>query len=103
MSTARMALLMRGKAEWLKPGLVGRVNYLKGDEKVCHVSLKHLRETLSTIRLDNLVRPTAIVTNGSAITALSARAGATGGKWLFPRMCGPSSPLVVLVLKAWTT
>ncbi|AZO05606.1 ATP-dependent DNA ligase [Mesorhizobium sp. M2A.F.Ca.ET.043.02.1.1] len=36
--------LAKQKAEWLKPGLVGRVRFLKG-EKLRHASLKDFRET----------------------------------------------------------
>jgi hypothetical protein len=32
--------LAQEKAEWLKPGLVGRVKFLKGEEKLRHASLK---------------------------------------------------------------
>jgi ATP-dependent DNA ligase len=34
----------RAGAEWLKPGLVGRVKHLKGEEMLRHASLKTLRE-----------------------------------------------------------
>ncbi|MER8810993.1 ATP-dependent DNA ligase [Mesorhizobium australicum] len=36
--------LAKAKAEWLKPGLVGRVRFLKGEEKLRHASLKDFRE-----------------------------------------------------------
>lgn len=36
--------LAREKAEWLKPGLVGRVKFLRGEEKLRHASLKDFRE-----------------------------------------------------------
>ncbi|SFQ04349.1 ATP dependent DNA ligase domain-containing protein [Mesorhizobium sp. NFR06] len=36
--------LAKEKAEWLKPGLVGRVKFLKGEEKLRHASLKDFRE-----------------------------------------------------------
>lgn len=36
--------LAREKAEWLKPGLVGRVKYLKGEKKLRHASLKDFWE-----------------------------------------------------------
>lgn len=36
--------LAREKAEWLKPGLVGRVKFLKGEEKLRHASLRDFRE-----------------------------------------------------------
>lgn len=36
--------LAKEKAEWLKPGLVGRVRFLKGEEKLRHASLKDFRE-----------------------------------------------------------
>lgn len=36
--------LKRQKAEWLKPGLVGRVKFLKGEEKLRHAKLKDFRE-----------------------------------------------------------
>jgi bifunctional non-homologous end joining protein LigD len=32
------------KAQWAKPGLIGRVRYLKGEEKLRHATLKELRE-----------------------------------------------------------
>ncbi|TIW19133.1 MAG: ATP-dependent DNA ligase, partial [Mesorhizobium sp.] len=32
------------KAEWLKPGLVGRVKFLKGEEALRHASLKDFWE-----------------------------------------------------------
>ncbi len=31
-------------AEWLKPGLVGRVKHLKGEEKLRHATLKEFRD-----------------------------------------------------------
>ncbi|TPM90664.1 ATP-dependent DNA ligase [Mesorhizobium sp. B2-1-3A] len=36
--------LAKEKAEWLTPGLVGRVKFLKGEEKLRHASLKDFRE-----------------------------------------------------------
>ncbi|RWH73410.1 RNA ligase family protein [Mesorhizobium sp.] len=36
--------LKKQKAEWLKPGLVGRVRFLKGEETLRHASLKNFRE-----------------------------------------------------------
>lgn len=36
--------LAKQKAEWLKPGLVGRVKFLKGEEMLRHASLKDFRE-----------------------------------------------------------
>ena len=36
--------LAKEKAEWLKPGLVGRVRFLKDEEKLRHASLKDFRE-----------------------------------------------------------
>ncbi|WP_214477414.1 ATP-dependent DNA ligase [Mesorhizobium sp. dw_380] len=36
--------LTKDKAEWLKPGLVGRVKFLKGEEMLRHASLKDFRE-----------------------------------------------------------
>ncbi|WP_245494596.1 MULTISPECIES: hypothetical protein [unclassified Mesorhizobium] len=36
--------LAKEKAEWLKPGLVGRVRFLKGEEKLRHASLKDFSE-----------------------------------------------------------
>ncbi|TGV49608.1 ATP-dependent DNA ligase, partial [Mesorhizobium sp. M2D.F.Ca.ET.160.01.1.1] len=36
--------LAKQKAEWLKPGLVGRVKFLKGEETLRHASLKDFRE-----------------------------------------------------------
>ncbi|TPK93411.1 ATP-dependent DNA ligase [Mesorhizobium sp. B2-4-14] len=36
--------LAKEKAEWLKPGLLGRVRFLKGEEKLRHASLKDFRE-----------------------------------------------------------
>lgn len=36
--------LAKEKAEWLKPGLVGRVKFLKGEEKLRHAMLKDFRE-----------------------------------------------------------
>lgn len=36
--------LAKEKAEWLKPGLVGRVKFLKGEEKLRHASLRDFRE-----------------------------------------------------------
>jgi ATP-dependent DNA ligase len=36
--------LAKEKAEWLKPGLVGRVKFLKGEEKLRHASLKDFRD-----------------------------------------------------------
>ncbi|RUW85315.1 ATP-dependent DNA ligase [Mesorhizobium sp. M1E.F.Ca.ET.063.01.1.1] len=36
--------LAKEKAEWLKPGLVGRVKFLKGEDKLRHASLKDFRE-----------------------------------------------------------
>lgn len=36
--------LAKEKAEWLKPGLVGRVKFLKGEEKLRHPSLKDFWE-----------------------------------------------------------
>lgn len=36
--------LGKEKAEWLNPGLVGRVKYLKGEEKLRHATLKDFRE-----------------------------------------------------------
>ncbi|MDX8483172.1 hypothetical protein RFN28_32675 [Mesorhizobium sp. VK24D] len=36
--------LAKEKAEWLKPGLVGRVKFLKGEEKLRHATLKDFRE-----------------------------------------------------------
>ncbi|WP_214473402.1 ATP-dependent DNA ligase [Mesorhizobium sp. dw_380] len=36
--------LAKEKAEWLRPGLVGRVKFLKGEEKLRHASLKDFRE-----------------------------------------------------------
>jgi hypothetical protein len=35
--------LAKEKAEWLKPGLVGRVKFLKGEEKLRHASLQDFR------------------------------------------------------------
>ncbi|WP_246680975.1 hypothetical protein [Mesorhizobium sp. B2-4-9] len=35
--------LKKEKAEWLKPGLVGRVKFLKGEEKLRHAKLKDFR------------------------------------------------------------
>ncbi|TPJ83827.1 ATP-dependent DNA ligase [Mesorhizobium sp. B2-6-3] len=37
--------LKKEKAEWLKPGLVGRVKFLKGEEKLRHAKLLDYRET----------------------------------------------------------
>ncbi|MBZ9859711.1 RNA ligase family protein [Mesorhizobium sp. CA12] len=36
--------LAREKAEWLRPGLVGRVKFLKGEDKLRHASLKDFWE-----------------------------------------------------------
>lgn len=36
--------LAKEKAEWLRPGLVGRVKFLKGEEKLRHASLKDFWE-----------------------------------------------------------
>ncbi|ESY39694.1 hypothetical protein X747_23800 [Mesorhizobium sp. LNJC384A00] len=36
--------LKSDKAEWLKPGLVGRVRFLKGEEKLRHAKLLDFRE-----------------------------------------------------------
>ncbi|RWA94451.1 RNA ligase family protein [Mesorhizobium sp.] len=36
--------LAKEKAQWLKPGLIGRVKFLKGEEKLRHASLKDFRE-----------------------------------------------------------
>lgn len=36
--------LAKQKAEWLRPGLVGRVKFLKGEETLRHASLKDFRE-----------------------------------------------------------
>jgi DNA ligase D-like protein (predicted ligase) len=36
--------LKKQKAQWLKPGLVGRVKFLKGEETLRHASLKDFRE-----------------------------------------------------------
>ncbi|TJV39445.1 MAG: ATP-dependent DNA ligase, partial [Mesorhizobium sp.] len=36
--------LKKEKAEWLKPGLVGRVRFLKGEEKLRHAKLLDYRE-----------------------------------------------------------
>ncbi|MDX8495147.1 ATP-dependent DNA ligase [Mesorhizobium sp. VK22B] len=36
--------LAKEKAEWLKPGLVGRVKFLKGEEKLRHASLRDFWE-----------------------------------------------------------
>ncbi|MDX8479072.1 ATP-dependent DNA ligase [Mesorhizobium sp. VK24D] len=36
--------MAKEKAEWLKPGLVGRVKFLKGEEKLRHASLKDFWE-----------------------------------------------------------
>ncbi|RWF09657.1 MAG: ATP-dependent DNA ligase, partial [Mesorhizobium sp.] len=36
--------LAKKKAEWLKPGLVGRVKFLKGEENLRHASLKDFWE-----------------------------------------------------------
>ncbi|RWD69697.1 ATP-dependent DNA ligase [Mesorhizobium sp.] len=36
--------LAKQKAEWLKPGLVGRVKFLKGEDALRHASLKDFRE-----------------------------------------------------------
>ncbi|MBZ9907756.1 ATP-dependent DNA ligase [Mesorhizobium sp. BR115XR7A] len=36
--------LAKGKAEWLKPGLVGRVRFLKGEEKLRHAKLLDFRD-----------------------------------------------------------
>lgn len=36
--------LAKEKAEWLKPGLVGRARFLKGEEKLRHASLKDFWE-----------------------------------------------------------
>ncbi|CDX57446.1 ATP dependent DNA ligase [Mesorhizobium plurifarium] len=36
--------LAKEKAEWLKPGLVGRVKFLKGEEKLRHATLKDFWE-----------------------------------------------------------
>ncbi|AZO75008.1 MAG: ATP-dependent DNA ligase [Mesorhizobium sp.] len=36
--------LAKEKAQWLTPGLVGRVKFLKGEEKLRHASLKDFRE-----------------------------------------------------------
>ncbi|WP_149805013.1 ATP-dependent DNA ligase [Mesorhizobium sp. NFR06] len=36
--------LAKEKAEWLRPGLVGRVKFLKGEEKLRHASLRDFRE-----------------------------------------------------------
>jgi len=33
-----------GKAEWVKPGLVARVRFLKGEEKLRHATVKEVRE-----------------------------------------------------------
>ncbi|TPM59177.1 ATP-dependent DNA ligase [Mesorhizobium sp. B2-2-4] len=37
--------LKKEKAEWLKPGLVGRVKFLKGEEKLRHAKLKDFWES----------------------------------------------------------
>ena len=34
----------RAAAEWVKPGLAGRVRYLKGEEKLRHATLRDIRE-----------------------------------------------------------
>ena len=31
-------------AEWLQPGLIGRVKHLKGEEKLRHASLQDIRQ-----------------------------------------------------------
>ncbi|MDX8438371.1 ATP-dependent DNA ligase [Mesorhizobium australafricanum] len=36
--------MAKQKAEWLKPGLVGRVKFLKGEEMLRHASLKDFRD-----------------------------------------------------------
>ncbi|RUX32601.1 hypothetical protein EOA13_00385 [Mesorhizobium sp. M7A.F.Ca.US.011.01.1.1] len=36
--------LAKEKAEWLNPGLIGRVKFLKGEEKLRHASLKDFWE-----------------------------------------------------------
>ncbi|WP_353683132.1 hypothetical protein [Mesorhizobium sp.] len=36
--------LEKQKAEWVKPGLVGRVKFLKGEQILRHASLKDFRE-----------------------------------------------------------
>ncbi|MGX7875095.1 ATP dependent DNA ligase [Mesorhizobium sp. ORM6] len=36
--------IAKEKAEWLEPGLVGRVKFLKGEQKLRHASLKDFRE-----------------------------------------------------------
>ncbi|RUW86829.1 ATP-dependent DNA ligase, partial [Mesorhizobium sp. M7A.F.Ca.US.010.02.1.1] len=36
--------LKKEKAEWLKPGLVGRVRFLKGEERLRHAKLLDYRE-----------------------------------------------------------
>ncbi|WP_419693579.1 hypothetical protein ACN2CC_20895 [Mesorhizobium muleiense] len=36
--------LAKEKAQWLKPGLVGRAKFLKVEEKLRHASLKDFRE-----------------------------------------------------------
>ncbi|CDX21544.1 ATP dependent DNA ligase [Mesorhizobium sp. ORS 3324] len=36
--------LANEKAEWLRPGLVGRVKFLKGEDKLRHASLRDFRE-----------------------------------------------------------
>ncbi|RWB20387.1 MAG: ATP-dependent DNA ligase [Mesorhizobium sp.] len=36
--------LAKEKAQWLKPGLVGRVKFLKGEKKLRHASLKDFRD-----------------------------------------------------------
>ncbi|TPM19756.1 RNA ligase family protein [Mesorhizobium sp. B2-3-6] len=38
--------LKKEKAEWLKPGLVGRVKFLKGEEKLRHAKLVDYRENV---------------------------------------------------------
>ncbi|AEH88396.1 MULTISPECIES: ATP-dependent DNA ligase [Mesorhizobium] len=38
------ARLKSDKAEWLKPGLVGRVRFLKGEEKLRHAKLLDFRD-----------------------------------------------------------
>jgi ATP-dependent DNA ligase len=37
----------RKGAEWVEPGLVGKVRYLKGEEMLRHASLQEIRETRS--------------------------------------------------------
>lgn len=36
--------LAKEKAEWLRPGLVGRVKFLKGEDMLRHASLRDFRQ-----------------------------------------------------------